>query len=119
MKSAYDRPRPPHPLVHTTLASFPSGHAVATTTTAVALVIAFVPSGHHRVWWATAAAVFAFLMALSRVYLSAHWLSDAIEGSLIGVACALGPALVIEAIREGLERREQRAPPEAAPEPSA
>ena len=116
MKSAYDRTRPPNPLVHTTHASFPSGHAVATAVTTVALVIAFVPTGRRRAIWGTVAAVFSFLMALSRAYLAAHWLSDAIAGTLIGVTCALLPAVVIEEIRERRERRGlDRPPPEAEP----
>src|SRR6266480_2009105 len=38
LKATYDRARPPGSLVHTTSSSFPSGHAVATAVTAVALV---------------------------------------------------------------------------------
>ncbi len=109
MKSAYDRVRPPGALVHTTASSFPSGHAVATSVTAVALVIAFFPTGRQRAVWGTMAAAFSFLMALSRAYLAAHWLSDAIVGTLIGVACALGPALVVEELRARRERKEMRA----------
>jgi undecaprenyl-diphosphatase len=120
MKGAYQRMRPPDPLVHTTGTSFPSGHAVATSVTAVALVIAFVPTGRGRAIWGTAAAIFAFLMALSRAYLAAHWLSDAIAGTLIGISCALLPAIVVEEIREHRERKyaapaEPRAAPAAAP----
>lgn len=109
MKSGYGRARPLHPLVHTSGLSFPSGHAVATSVTTVALVIAFVPTGRQRAIWGTVAAVFSFLMALSRAYLAAHWLSDAIEGTLIGVTCALLPAIVVERIRERGERRVARA----------
>jgi undecaprenyl-diphosphatase len=105
LKTTYDRQRPPGALVHTTASSFPSGHAVATSVTAVALVIAFVPTGRQRAIWGTIAAVFAFLMALSRAYLAAHWLSDAVAGTLIGVTCALLPAIVVEVIRERRERR--------------
>jgi len=119
MKSAYDRPRPLGALVHTTGASFPSGHAVATTTTAVALVIAFFPTGRQRAVWGTAAAIFSFLMAMSRAYLAAHWLSDAVAGTLIGVACALGPALIVEELRELQIRREERAASAAAASASA
>jgi undecaprenyl-diphosphatase len=108
MKTGYDRVRPPDPLVHTTGASFPSGHAVATAVTAVALVIALVPTGRQRALWGSLAALFAFLMALSRAYLEAHWLSDAVEGNLIGIACAMLTAVVVEALRERRERREQR-----------
>jgi membrane-associated phospholipid phosphatase len=108
LKVTYDRARPPASLVHTSSSSFPSGHAVATAVTAVALVIAFVPTGRQRAIWGTAAAVFAFLMALSRAYLAAHWLSDAIAGNLIGVSCALVPALVVEELRSRADRREAR-----------
>ena len=121
MKSAYDRVRPPNPLVHTTGSSFPSGHAVATSVTAVALVIAFIPTGRQRAIWGTVAALFSFLMALSRAYLAAHWLSDALVGTLIGISCALGTALVVEELREWRVRREARAaslePSEPEPEP--
>jgi membrane-associated phospholipid phosphatase len=108
LKSSYGRMRPIHPLVPTSGASFPSGHAVATAVTAVALVIAFLPSGRQRAIWGTVAAVFAFLMALSRAYLAAHWLSDAVAGTLLGVTCALVPALIVEEIRDRAERREAR-----------
>jgi undecaprenyl-diphosphatase len=39
--------------------------------------------------------VFSALMALSRAYLAAHWLSDAIAGVLLGTSCALLAALVV------------------------
>lgn len=109
LKSIFDRARPPHALVHTSGSSFPSGHALATAVTAVALVIAFLPTGRQRAIWGTAAAVFAFLMALSRAYLAAHWLSDAVAGTLIGVSCALVPALVVEEVRDRAEERESHA----------
>ena len=77
LKGVYDRARPPGSLVATSGASFPSGHSVAATVTVVAAVIALVPPGPRRVAWGTAAAAFSVLMALSRAYLGAHWLSDA------------------------------------------
>jgi len=119
MKSAYDRVRPLDPLVHTSGSSFPSGHAVATSVTAVALVIAFFPTGRQRAVWGTIAALFSFVMALSRAYLAAHWLSDAIVGTLIGVACALGPALMVEELRERQVRKEMRAEGQAPGSPEA
>jgi hypothetical protein len=80
LKGAYDRARPPGSLVATSGASFPSGHSIAATVTVVAAVIALVSPGRARVAWGTAAAVFSVLMALSRAYLGAHWLSDALAG---------------------------------------
>jgi undecaprenyl-diphosphatase len=42
---------------------------------------------------------FSVLMALSRAYLGAHWLSDAIAGVLLGMSCALLVALVVGALQ--------------------
>ena len=88
LKGSYDRVRPPGSLVATSGASFPSGHSVAATVTVVAAVIALVPPGRVRVAWGAAAAAFSVLMALSRAYLGAHWLSDAVAGVLLGTSCA-------------------------------
>jgi membrane-associated phospholipid phosphatase len=38
-------------------------------------------------------------MALSRAYLGAHWLSDALAGVLLGTACALLAALVVSVLQ--------------------
>jgi undecaprenyl-diphosphatase len=99
LKSLYDRPRPPGALVHTTATSFPSGHAVAATVTVVAGVIAFFPEGRRRYVWGAAAVGFSVLMGLSRAYLGAHWLSDAVAGILLGTSIALATALALHAIR--------------------
>jgi membrane-associated phospholipid phosphatase len=103
LKNAYDRTRPPGALVATSGASFPSGHAIAASVTVVAVVIALVPPGRRRVAWGTAAVGFSILMAASRAYLAAHWLSDAIAGILLGTSCALLAAVVVD----GLQRRWQ------------
>ena len=95
LKGIYDRARPPGSLVATSGASFPSGHSVAATVTVVAAVIALVPPGRARVAWGAAATVFSVLMALSRAYLGAHWLSDALAGVLLGASCALLAAFVV------------------------
>ena len=95
LKGSYDRVRPPGSLVATSGASFPSGHSVAATVTVVAAIIALVPPGRARVACGAAAAVFSVLMALSRAYLGAHWLSDAIAGVLLGASCALLAAFAV------------------------
>jgi membrane-associated phospholipid phosphatase len=111
LKSLYDRGRPPHSLVATSGPSFPSGHAVAASVTVVALVIAFFPTGRQRAVWGVAAAIFSFAMGLSRAYLAAHWLSDAVAGTLLGVTVALTAALVVQTIRDrGLPRPSQSDP---------
>jgi membrane-associated phospholipid phosphatase len=114
LKVAYSRARPPASLVATTGTSFPSGHAIAASVTAVAAVIALVPAG-RRAWWAAAAVAFSILMGLSRAYLGAHWLSDAVAGILLGTSCALLAAHVVG----GLQRLRQRQSPEAAQRPPA
>src|SRR5207302_4466307 len=89
LKRSYDRPRPVHSLVVTSGGSFPSGHAVAAAVTAVGLVIVLLPAGHKRWVWERRAAVYASLIAVSRTYLAAHWLSDAVAGSLLGSTIAI------------------------------
>ena len=119
LKGIYSRARPPAPLVATSGASFPSGHAVAASVTVVAAVIALVPPGRRRAWWAAAAVVFSILMGLSRAYLGAHWLSDAVAGIFLGTSCALVTALVAgQAQRRQTGRRPTRAEqPAGVPKP--
>lgn len=106
LKGVYERARPPESLVVTTGASFPSGHAVAASATVVAAVIALVPPGTRRAWWALAAVAFSILMGLSRAYLGAHWLSDAVAGILLGISCAVVTAVLIGQIQRRVEGRQ-------------
>ena len=92
VKELYERARPPLSLVETTGWSFPSGHSVVGATIAVALVIVLVPAGPKRRNLEMLAAAFAVLMALSRVYLRAHWFSDVAAGAALGAAVAIGAA---------------------------
>jgi membrane-associated phospholipid phosphatase len=100
LKTVYDRPRPAGSLVEVSGGSFPSGHALAASATAVAIVIALFPEGPRRYWWGAVAVAFSLLMGLSRTYLAAHWLSDSIGGILLGTSIALGTAVIVHAIRE-------------------
>jgi len=115
LKGIYDRPRPPHSLVATSAASFPSGHAIAASVTVVAAVIALVPPARRRAWWGAGAVVFSVMMALSRAYLGAHWLSDVVAGVLLGTSCALLSAVVVGALQR---RWRGRHPDLAAPGPA-
>ena len=105
LKALYDRPRALGSLVETSGASFPSGHAVAASVTAVAAVIALLPEGPRRYRWGAGAVAFSFLMGVSRTYLGAHWLSDAVAGVMLGTTIALGTAMMPTAF----ERRERAA----------
>jgi undecaprenyl-diphosphatase len=99
LKAAYARPRPPDSLIATSGYSFPSGHAVAGAVTAVGLVVVLLPPGRTRWRWELYAVAFSFLMALSRVYLRAHWLSDTIAGGLLGAGIALGWPALLQTLR--------------------
>ena len=99
LKGVYHRARPPGSLVATSGASFPSGHSIAASVTVLAMVIALVPAGPRRVAWAVGAVSFAVLMAASRAYLGAHWLSDAVAGLLLGTSCALLAAVAVDTVR--------------------
>lgn len=61
--------------------SFPSGHAASAM--AGALAASRLLPEVRFVWWALAA-----LIAVSRVYVGAHWPSDVLAGALLGIAVA-------------------------------
>ena len=109
LKAWVGRPRPPDPLVLTTSDAYPSGHAIAAAVTAFAIVVVFVHSGPNgRLRPIGVAAAVAGLMALSRTYLSAHWLTDVIGGCCFGVALAIVWPAAFELIREMREERQER-----------
>jgi membrane protein DedA with SNARE-associated domain len=87
-KAAYDRPRPSAALVDTIGAAYPSGHA-AYSVAMIACATILVRAG---VGWAVRSAVLTIALilvafvALSRVYLRAHYLSDVLGGVALGFA---------------------------------
>jgi len=66
-------------------------------TIAVALAIIF-----PRVWVWIVGAAYVLLMAFSRTYLHAHWLSDTIGGAALGagVSCIVAAAFAVALARE-------------------
>jgi membrane-associated phospholipid phosphatase len=106
LKALVDRPRPPDPLIGTNAASFPSGHAIAGAVTAFGLVVVLLPTSPRR-WMAIGvAAAFAGMMAISRTYLAAHWLTDTIAGVCIGTGLALVWPAALEIARDRHRRRQ-------------
>jgi undecaprenyl-diphosphatase len=96
LKAAYGRPRPADTLVVEVTGAFPSGHAVAGSVVALSLVIVLVPRGPARRNLEMAAAAFAIVMAGTRIYLGAHWLTDVLAGVALGAACAIGGAAIVQ-----------------------
>ena len=100
VRSSEDRIRPPGGLVETTTASFPSAHvAHSLAWVAIAVAVARVLPG----WGARAGVVVASValvvaVALARMYLRVHYLSDVVAGAGLGAAsfalCAVGALLV-------------------------
>ena len=87
-KAAYDRERPPAGLVDTFNASYPSGHAayaVAWIACATVLVRAGV-GWATRIAGVTVAVVIVAVVAITRVYLRAHYLTDVLGGIALAVA---------------------------------
>jgi membrane-associated phospholipid phosphatase len=94
----------------------PLPHPISVSTTAwvllavVILGFAFLfseitPWRRRRVTWGTVAVGFSILMAASRAYLAAHWLSDAIAGILLGTLCALLAAVAVDALQRRWQAR--------------
>ena len=83
-KHAVGRPRPPADLwlVHVAGKAFPSGHAVQSLSTFVALAViaATLVRPSHRLLWTAAAILLATGVGLSRIYLGVHWATDVIAG---------------------------------------
>ncbi|HST64498.1 MAG TPA: phosphatase PAP2 family protein [Mycobacteriales bacterium] len=99
LKSAVDRARPGAPMTRTTMASYPSGHALAAATTAPGVVIALLPPGPQQRRLVAVAVPVAGAVALSRTFLNAHWLSDVVGGFALGTGYALGAPRLVQALR--------------------
>ena len=87
-KDAYDRVPPSNPPVATDLSAFPSGHACyAVTLIACATVLVRGGVGWAvRIAAVTVAVSVVAAVDVSRVYLRAHFLTDVLAGTALGIA---------------------------------
>jgi membrane protein DedA with SNARE-associated domain/membrane-associated phospholipid phosphatase len=103
-KDLVGRPRPPHALVDTVSAAYPSGHAAyAITWVAVAIALSRVlPGPASRLGFLGVSVAIAVAVGITRLYLRAHYLSDVVGGwglgALIYAVCAAA-ALVVAYVR--------------------
>ena len=79
--------------------SFPSGHATASFAACVAV---FMTCNKKYSWTAL---VFAFLIALSRLYIGVHYATDVIAGVLIGTLAGVVSYFAIKKLFEVIEKR--------------
>lgn len=105
LKHLFGRVRPEDIIVISDYGSYPSGHVANATTLAVAVFIVF-----PRTWVAIVGAAWVVLMAFSRTYLHAHWVSDTVGGALIGAGAALlvAAAFAVPMARETADARVER-----------
>ncbi|MEU6629725.1 phosphatase PAP2 family protein [Streptomyces parvus] len=91
LKAAVDRERPqwPDPVDSAQFAAFPSGHAMtAVVSCGLLLWLLRLYGAGPGLWGASlaVAVVSAVGVAVTRVYLGVHWLTDVVGGALLGVA---------------------------------
>ncbi|MEV4881518.1 phosphatase PAP2 family protein [Streptomyces cyaneofuscatus] len=111
LKAALDRERPrwPDPVDTAHFAAFPSGHAMTAVVSCGLLLWLLRLYGAGPALWAGAVAVAVVSVtgvAVTRVYLGVHWLTDVVGGALLGVAVV---AFAVAGYARSLPRR--------APEP--
>jgi membrane-associated phospholipid phosphatase len=110
LKDLFERARPPHadPSLDPVgaipeSASFPSGHAA--TAFAAAVAVGMLYPRLRKPLLALAA-----LIALSRVYLGVHYVTDVVVGSALGATIGLASGWAILRVRAGLTRSDEAAP---------
>lgn len=111
LKIAFARARPEAwtALVKETTYSFPSGHAAMSTVFfggIVAVVFHLYPDRGPRLAAAIVATACVLAVAVSRVYLGAHWATDTLAGVLVGLFWVAVYAAGVEAV--GPKRRASR-----------
>lgn len=99
LKSLFDRARPDlwEWIVTETHLSFPSGHATATMTLAMAVIV-LVWHTKWRVLTIILASLYIISIGLSRLYLGVHFPTDIIGGWLLGIVWVCTAVLLFQAV---------------------
>lgn len=84
LKGIFSRARPEDMLVLSDHGSFPSGHTANAATMAAVAVLLF-----PRLWVFLVASAWVLFMALGRTLAHAHWMTDTVGGTLVGIGAAL------------------------------
>ena len=71
--------------------SFPSGHSLASFEAAVSIFL-------FNKKWGAGALVIAVLVAISRLYLTVHFLTDVLAGAILGTAIAVLMKMIVDAV---------------------
>jgi membrane-associated phospholipid phosphatase len=101
------RPRFEDPVAHAFGASFPSGHALGSSSTWLALALVVLPlvARGLRPWLLVAAVAVALVVCATRVLLGVHYLSDVTAGFVLGTAWTAVCAAVVTLWRAEQGRR--------------
>lgn len=92
VKETVNRPRPsfrdPAAIIFQDGKSFPSGHTMSSTIAYGALLLIFLPliPQRRRPWAIAGVVTLVFLIALSRLGLGVHYVSDVVGGFILGIA---------------------------------
>lgn len=123
MKILVGRERPPAltRLINETNLSYPSGHVAGTTALVGVVLLVYLAGrpGRARAWAAgVAGALIVAAIALTRIYLGVHWLSDTVGGALLGATVVLTVAAVVASFPALDIRTLPRSPAPAPPLPA-
>ena len=113
------RPVPPHPLVHASSASFPSGHALGSVVGVGALLLVGLPYVRRslRTPLIVTGVLIVLLIGFSRLGLGVHYLTDVLGGYVLGIGWLMATTAAFAAWRR--DRGAPERPVSAGLEPAA